>query len=37
MCVQVVAPKLEERRLCDVMAAIDDALKRSNNSLVAKL
>ncbi|KAF2865002.1 acetamidase [Massariosphaeria phaeospora] len=27
LCIQVVAPKLQERRLCDVMQRIDDAVK----------
>ncbi|KAF2683550.1 amidase [Lentithecium fluviatile CBS 122367] len=37
LSVQVVAPKLQERRLCEVMSAIDDALKRGSASPSAKL
>jgi amidase len=37
LCVQVVAPKLEERRLCDAMVAIDNALKAGDATLTSKL
>ncbi|KAF2792492.1 amidase [Melanomma pulvis-pyrius CBS 109.77] len=37
LCVQVVAPKLEERRLCEVMSAIDRALKGDGKVASAKL
>ncbi|OAG01494.1 acetamidase [Paraphaeosphaeria sporulosa] len=38
LCVQVVAPKLEERRLCEAMVAIDSALKAGEmESYIAKL
>lgn len=34
LCVQVVAPKLEERKLCEAMAAIDQAIRGDMNSKV---
>lgn len=40
LCVQVVAPKLEERRLCEVMGAIDEAVhggKGDGRTIAAKL
>jgi amidase len=37
LCVQVVAPKLEERRLFDAMMAIDNALKAHEATLSSKL
>ena len=32
LCVQVVAPRLEERRLCNAMSAIDNALKAASQA-----
>ena len=40
LCVQVVAPKLEERKLVGVMAVIDDAIKgkgKAKAAVAAKL
>ena len=37
LCVQVVAPKLEEKKLCEVMAAIDEAIRGKDRSLRARL
>ncbi|KAF2714864.1 acetamidase [Pleomassaria siparia CBS 279.74] len=37
LCVQVVAPKLEERKLCKAMNAIDEALKANSTSVFARL
>jgi Asp-tRNA(Asn)/Glu-tRNA(Gln) amidotransferase A subunit family amidase len=36
LSVQVVVPKLEERKLCDVMSTIDAAVK-GGSKVVAKL
>jgi amidase len=36
LCVQVVAPRLQEEKLVQAMSAIDDALKGSNK-ITAKL
>lgn len=36
LSVQVVAPKLEERKLCEVMSAIDEAL-RADTKVSSKL
>ena len=35
LCVQVVAPKLEERKLVEVVAVIDDAIKSKGKAAVA--
>ncbi|KAF1976413.1 amidase [Bimuria novae-zelandiae CBS 107.79] len=37
LCVQVVAPKLEERRLCGAMKIIDDALRTEEKIVSSKL
>lgn len=37
LCIQVVAPKLEEEKLVQAMKVIDDALKGANAKLGAKL
>ncbi|KAK4971822.1 hypothetical protein LTR66_005920 [Elasticomyces elasticus] len=38
LCVQVVCPRLMERKLCGVMAALENAFKKlSKNEMVAKL
>ncbi|KAF2011126.1 amidase [Aaosphaeria arxii CBS 175.79] len=37
LCVQVVAPKLEERKLCEAMAAIETAIKGTGKGPASKL
>jgi amidase len=37
LCVQVVAPRLEERRLVEIMGVIDEAVHRETERLSAKL
>ena len=37
LCVQVVSSKLEERRLCEAMGAINAALKGDGKTFSAKL
>ncbi|KAJ4288467.1 hypothetical protein N0V90_011702 [Kalmusia sp. IMI 367209] len=37
LCVQVVAPKLEERRLCEAMKVIDEALRSNGPAATSRL
>jgi amidase len=37
LCVQVVAPRLEERRLVEIMGVVDEAVHRETEHLSAKL